>query len=100
MQDQGFVRTIAKMERDFTVHLKQLIDALQALSTSESNNHMANLALRLDFNNYYKEFFDRNPITIDVSSSFMKTPPSSVVKQEVTKEQISSKEEVTSAKKW
>src|SRR5690242_1859695 len=74
MNEKGFVSAITRFESDFTITIKQLIDALQNLSTtgthsllcccdpnelSEANQHTVNLILRLDFNNFYHHNFQK-----------------------------------------
>jgi hypothetical protein len=39
------------------------MDALLVLSTTEANQHMSNLILRLDFNNFYKGYFQKTART-------------------------------------
>jgi len=59
MNEKGFVSAVTRFENDFTVTIKQLIDALQNLSTTEANEHTINLILRLDFNNFYQHNFQK-----------------------------------------
>jgi len=57
--DQGFVRTVSRFETSFNAALQQLIDSLHQMSTTEANHKMANLVLRLDFNEFYKQYFEK-----------------------------------------
>ncbi len=59
LQDQGFIRTINRFENNFNLTLKQLIDSLHNLSSTEANYQMSNLALRLDFNDFYRNYFEK-----------------------------------------
>ncbi len=47
--------TVGKVVTGFQSCLKQLIDALEKISSTEANQQMANLAMRLDFNDFYKK---------------------------------------------
>jgi hypothetical protein len=72
-KDDSFKRTIATYETNFNITLKQLMDALQIISTTEANHQMANLVMRLDFNDFYKKYFEKNPLpTANVPSSTQK----------------------------
>jgi hypothetical protein len=58
LQDKSYTNALVKLEGDFTQFLGKLIDHLNGAATIEANNQMANLALRLDFNGYYKDSFN------------------------------------------
>lgn len=60
IQDKNFIKTIEKFEYNFTITLKQLITSLHLIYTTEANHQMANLILRLDFNDFYKQYFEQN----------------------------------------
>ncbi|KAF2073801.1 hypothetical protein CYY_004895 [Polysphondylium violaceum] len=54
-------RTIELFEIKFHTILKLLLDTLKSFSTIESNRHMVHLIHRLDYNNYYSNYFEKNP---------------------------------------
>lgn len=75
MKEKGFVGIIQNFETNFSIVLKQLIDALKTLSTTEGNHHTANLVLRLDFNDFYRNYFETNPMFNSKSpTNSVKTP--------------------------
>jgi hypothetical protein len=61
MKDKGYVRTIARFESNFNATLKHLIDSLLAHSMTDATSQMGNLVLRLDFNDFYKKYFENHP---------------------------------------
>lgn len=68
-QDEAFVRTMAKFENGFALILKQLTEAVTSLSTTQEGSHnLANLLLQLDYNDYYKNYFEKNQ-SLSLSSS-------------------------------
>ncbi|EGG19365.1 spindle pole body component 97 [Cavenderia fasciculata] len=56
--------TIRHFEQKFHHILRLLLDTLKSFSTSESNRHMIHLITRLDYNNYYSNYFEQNPIVV------------------------------------
>eukprot|EP01117_Protostelium_nocturnum_P017756 TRINITY_DN7283_c0_g1_i1.p1 TRINITY_DN7283_c0_g1~~TRINITY_DN7283_c0_g1_i1.p1 ORF type:complete len:773 (-),score=225.32 TRINITY_DN7283_c0_g1_i1:228-2546(-) len=67
--DENFKKTVESYENNFNITMKHLMDSLQLLSTTEANHQMANLVLRLDYNDYYKKYFEANPINITSTPS-------------------------------
>eukprot|EP00762_Andalucia_godoyi_P000766 ANDGO_03807.mRNA.1 Spindle pole body component 97 len=56
LDDDQFAAAIAKMENDFHLYLKDLLDALGSHSHSTSSeSHLSHLTTRLDYNGYYKQ---------------------------------------------
>ena len=74
LTDERFVRSLMKLDSNFTFYLKQLTEAVTILSTQEANQHLSNLVQQLDYNNYYKQYFEKNPL-LSVSNP---QPPSSL----------------------
>ncbi|KYQ93408.1 spindle pole body component 97 [Tieghemostelium lacteum] len=60
---------IEKFELKFHTILKLLLDTLKSFSTVESNRHMIHLIYRLDYNNYYSNYFEQNPNMASITSS-------------------------------
>ncbi|EGC38081.1 hypothetical protein DICPUDRAFT_53526 [Dictyostelium purpureum] len=54
-------KTIQNSELKFHTILKLLLETLRSFSTLESNKHMIHLIQRLDYNNYYSNYFENNP---------------------------------------
>jgi gamma-tubulin complex component 2 len=55
LDDEAFTATIARLENDYTNHLRDLLETLGAHShSSAGESHLSHLITRLDYNGFYK----------------------------------------------
>merc|ERR1712130_315761 len=55
LKRQDYIQAMVRTEEHFDKELKIFIDLLQSREKDDSNNHLTNLATRLDYNRYYSK---------------------------------------------
>jgi len=56
ISNKDYSSFIKKFDANFKQNLKLLMDALYSISSAEANKHVENLILRLDYNQFYKQY--------------------------------------------